>query len=69
MKFHWGKQNNGAMKFDIGSYSFTRDGKRQIHLQWIKHNIAALYGVSFGHSLFIGIIRFDSTQSGSERIK
>lgn len=69
MKLHWGKTGLGHLRFATDTFSYLVDGQRQLFQSWIKHRIKAAYGVSFGHSRFIGVMQFSDTQHERERIK
>ncbi|TKT78408.1 hypothetical protein [Aquamicrobium sp. LC103] len=69
MNFHLGTINNGQMRFAVGSFSRGAGYERMLFRTWKEHRIAALYGISFGHKCFIGVIRLHECRERHERIK
>lgn len=71
MGWHWGKTDTSLrLEQEDGSYSFKNEsGQREIHRRIRRHRVTAMFGLSFGLSMFIGVIRFGELSERRERIK
>lgn len=73
MQFHWGSPKSDVSvvaksKQIITDWSpYSKEPARSFR-KVLSHNVTALYGVSFGHSLFIGIQMMDSSVRTTENV-